>query len=761
MSSTHNHTEERQQNNSTAIADGSIIGHTHNSDNDENDDISSDGDDSTVSSSSTHSLQINSSDSDDESTTISLDDDDDLSLGFPPGHITTLTELNELQTQNLNDKLSITSTADQSTINPSILPSYFFCPLSQRIMIDPVMIVPTGNTYERRALLRYFTLLYPNYHDPFDINKKPIDIYKDIKDDTLVKGSIDKARKDAWVRYVLNFEEESGGAANNVAISDTREIIPDEVEEYSTQIQHSEDTSKESSDREDILNQPQSPLADDQSQTTSYNKFISYMNSSTDNINNASTTDTTTTRTESNHGWQVPLGVHEVICSKGLTVTTDIHRRSNVVKRKIIRKSLATSDTKDGIKKMKMKRIKKKKQYINVKTTTNIITRDLVLPPGTYVDILETCIHGGRVRGRISFEEEVLTEVDHDLLLAWEEEEVRNQCHLEKKDKSSQSKKKLSKAILSPLHRKASRDGHEKNLPFASELFDSVPVQQMNEGQKNRSSISSTDQSSSSTTIKYNGWITLSWAGNVNDSNEEDKGLFTQPIPLGVYHIFVQGNESTAAVSGLTVKQLPLYDASDSDNIIDFLVHNQCLEVVETRVLIRKRTRQDSNEGEQVVRARCMLPVIKSSLSAKDFATGKIDSKPQQKFTSGWITLVGQAEDTSVIPIPLGKYFVTSDEPLLSCDFGSNIKSTHEPGSMVEVVNTRIEFEDDTRTMKCSSCGREGKYHTIAVRALIATGGYVTILLSPVGGAQGADTNLCVCGQLVQPLSCAKPAPYE
>ena len=759
MSSTHN-TEERHQNNSTAIADGNMIGHTDNIENYESNNSSSDGDDSTVSSSSTHSLQIHSSDSDDESTTISFDDDDDLSLGFPPEHITTLTELNELQSQNLTNKLSITSATDQSTINPSILPSYFFCPLSQRIMIDPVIIAPTGNTYERRALLRYFILVYPNYHDPFDI-KKPLDIYKDIKEDTLVKGSIDKARKDAWVRYVLNYEEESGETANDVVISGgTREIIPDEVEEYSTKIQHSEDSSEESSENE-YIPMSQSPLADEQSQTTSYNKFISYMNSSTD-INNESTADTTT---QSNHGWQVPLGVHKVSC-KGLTVTTDIHRRSNVVKRKIIRKSLATSDTtKDVTKKMKMKRTKKKKQY-NVKTTTSIITRDLVLLPGTYVDILETCIHGGRVRGRISFEEEVVTEVDHDLVLALEEEEVRNRCHLEKKDKSSPSKKKLSKAILSPLHRKASKDGHEKNLPFASELFDSVPVQQMNEGQKNNSSISSTDQSSSSTTIKYNGWITLSCIENVNDSNEEDRGPFTQPIPLGVYRI-AQRNESTAAVSGSTVKQLPLYETSDSDQIIDFLVHNQCVEVVETQVLIQKKTEgQDSNssETEQVVRARCMLPVIKSSLSAKDFATGKTDSKPQQKFTSGWITLVDQGssrDDTSVIPIPLGRYMVTSDEPLLSCDFGSNIKSTHEPGSVFEVVNTRIEFEDDTRTMKCSCCGREGKYHTIAVRALIATGGYVTILVSPVGGMQGADTNLCVCGQLVQPLSYAKPAPYE
>ena len=306
------------------------VSDTDTIENDESNDDSSDGD--SISSSSTHSLQINSL-SDDESTTLSFDDDDDdLSLGFPPGHITTLAELDELQSQNLNDKLSIASTTDQATINPSIVPSYFFCPLTKRIMIDPVMIVQTGNTYERRALLRYFILVYPNYHDPFDINKKLLAVYKDIKDDTLVKGSIDKARKDAWVRYVLNFEEESVEAANDIAIiGSTREIIPDEVEEYSTQIQHSTD------------------------------------------INNTSTADTTTRTSESNHGWQVPLGVHKVT-SKGLTVTTDIHRRSNVVKQKIIRKSLATSDSstiKDGTKKMKMKRIKKKKkQYMNVKATT-------------------------------------------------------------------------------------------------------------------------------------------------------------------------------------------------------------------------------------------------------------------------------------------------------------------------------------------------------------------------------------------------------
>ena len=46
-----------------------------------------------------------------------------------------------------------------------------------------------------------------------------------------------------------------------------------------------------------------------------------------------------------NHGWSVPLGVHRITCMPpGLAVTIDVHRWSNVVKRKIIRKSLVSQE---------------------------------------------------------------------------------------------------------------------------------------------------------------------------------------------------------------------------------------------------------------------------------------------------------------------------------------------------------------------------------------------------------------------------------
>ena len=78
----------------------------------------------------------------------------------------------------------------------------------------------------------------------------------------------------------------------------------------------------------------------------------------------------------------------------------------------------------------------------------------------------------------------------------------------------------------------------------------------------------------------------------------------------------------------------------------------------------------------------------------------------------------------------------------------------------LEVVTTRIEFEEDTRMMKCR-CGREGSYHAVAVRALIASGGYVTLFIASVGGSSTGTQNgsLCVCGQLVQHVVFAEPVP--
>ena len=75
---------------------------------------------------------------------------------------------------------------------------------------------------------------------------------------------------------------------------------------------------------------------------------------------------------------------------------------------------------------------------------------------------------------------------------------------------------------------------------------------------------------------------------------DEDEGPWSQPLPLGVYRISGdttstsgRNADSSSRDAGSSVKQLPLYDAPDSDsNIIDFLVCNQCLEIVETHASV-------------------------------------------------------------------------------------------------------------------------------------------------------------------------------
>ena len=67
----------------------------------------------------------------------------------------------------------------------------------------------------------------------------------------------------------------------------------------------------------------------------------------------------------------------------------------------------------------------------------------------------------------------------------------------------------------------------------------------------------------------------------------------------------------------------------------------------------------------------------------------------------------------------------------------------------MEVDATRIEFGEKEEMMKCRTCGRESMYHTVAVRALIASGGYVTLFVVSVG-VSGTHGSLCACGRLVQ-----------
>jgi len=279
---------------------------------------------------------------------------------------------------------------------------------------------------------------------------------------------------------------------------------------------------------------------------------------------------------------------------------------------------------------------------------------------------------------------------------------------------------------------------------------------------------------------------------------DEDEGPWTQPLPLGVYRIVSRKTPegSSPSGSGSFVKQLPLYDASDSDStIIDFLVCNQCLEIVETQVLVMKDTssencddygcqhgkeeedgplllnrKKDSfhtkSKGRRVVRARCMVPVIVSPLSVENFihgnGAGGTPVVPRRKFQSGWITIHREGKDerspaVTAVPIAIGAYIVTTNDPLLSCDSNSKIKSILPSGSCMEVNATRIEFEENEEQMKCRYCSRESMYHTVAVRALIASGGYVTLFVVSVG-VSGTHGSLCACGRLVQ-QTYAEPVP--
>ena len=91
------------------------------------------------------------------------------------------------------------------------------------------------------------------------------------------------------------------------------------------------------------------------------------------------------------NGWTVPLGVHKIICAgPGLRVSTHVHRRSLPViiqRHRVLTPGLTTNRS-------------------GSKVIKEVVEEVLIIPTGRYVDILETQIHGDRVRGRICWEEE-------------------------------------------------------------------------------------------------------------------------------------------------------------------------------------------------------------------------------------------------------------------------------------------------------------------------------------------------------------------
>ncbi|KAL7548161.1 hypothetical protein ACHAWF_011460 [Thalassiosira exigua] len=524
------------------------------------------------------------------------------------------------------------------------------------------------------------------------------------------------------------------------------------------------------------------------------------------------------------HGWNVPLGVHRISCAPpGLPVTIDVHRRSGVVKRKVVRKSLAEDGSRGkGKKKVKLKRKKSRgSQAADLKTVTSVVSRDLTLPPGSHVEVLETRVHGGRVRGRIVWEEEVTTEVDRELALLLEEEEVRRRA-MAKPKKGSVERSDLSggggTAPMPPVSPRVPRKPKVKNPfrrrttqesldgPFASDLFDGrAPHHSPAPGPR-----SSRSPSPPLTTIKYAGWISLQWAGGdgsggdgVNyerdealrkrretgggHASDEDEGPWTSALPLGVYGIGDDrgggGSESGpgSAVTPSAAGQVPLYDSPDDDtNVIDYLVPGRCLEVVETRVLVMKRPERerrrlsmssslssslhgvalsdDAPRGRRVVLARCSVPALVPPPPSADMISANGTTPTlQRRFRSGWIVLGedqvgGAGTGAAASPVPVGAYLVTTGS--MSCNADARIRMVYPPGSCMEVDATRIEFDEEDTSLKCEACGHEGTYHTIAVRALVSTGGYVTLFTASVGGPASpgspSRSGLCACGRPVR-----------
>ena len=221
------------------------------------------------------------------------------------------------------------------------------------------------------------------------------------------------------------------------------------------------------------------------------------------------------------HGWSVPIGVHKVICdAPGLLVTSDVHRRSAPVKR--------ITDT---------------NEESSARSKQLLSNDQLVIPPGAYVEVIETQVHGDRVRGKILFEEISAVHVDE----------------------SRKATKKMRIKKLTRINRK-------------------------------RNKIATTEHTKQILTNQYSGWVSLKWSGEKDGSNvdqecnnsriskatDEDAGPWTEPVLLGVYCVnFGRG--------------LPVRSSPDRNStLVGMLEKGQYVEVVETQIT-----------GDRV-RARCI-----------------------------------------------------------------------------------------------------------------------------------------------------------
>jgi hypothetical protein len=169
------------------------------------------------------------------------------------------------------------------------------------------------------------------------------------------------------------------------------------------------------------------------------------------------------------------------------------------------------------------------RKYVDI--NGNIAKKDLVLPPGSYVEILETQVHGGRVRGRIAWEEdEELLPIPKDVL-----KKKRNFLKRKKKKaEESDAKKTVMNGWIS-LQWEEDQEEAEKNHPRES---------------RSNKGISNQD----------------------HRITDEDEGPWTEPIPIGVYRITFS--------AGLPLRETPERDSL----VVDKLERGRCVEVVETQV---------------------------------------------------------------------------------------------------------------------------------------------------------------------------------
>lgn len=540
--------------------------------------------------------------------------------------------------------LSMTSSSDLSTDARSTsfppnsfvnFPSYFLCPITNDVMIDPV-IDKEGNTFERQAILRWLVLY--DQASPLTGNNVKLE---ELRTDTVVKGAIDKARKDAWVRYILDFEKDPDGSVSprhkqKPKLGELNSISPELspgkkkiVVTRSTTSEHkSPSSSKPDVPKVQVGRMPSLPLHMEKgkkkvtpsppskalsspkltppppppksNKRTHSNKSS---NSETKSLSDAAspvTQSITVPQTMSSNmsacsnitflphnGWAVQLGVHKIVCSSpGLAVTTDIHRRSTAVQRK----------------------------YVDI--NGKIAQKDLILPPGSYVEILETQVHGGRVRGRIAWEE------DEDLLPVFKDLLKKKRSFLKRK------KKKPKEEKTTVLHGWISLQWEEE---------EDSEARQAKESRSNRG-ISNQD----------------------HRITDEDEGPWTEPIPMGVYRITFS--------AGLPLRETPERDSL----VLDKLERGRCVEVVETQV-----------KGDRV-RARCIVPPMPNE-----------DGVVMGKFQSGWISLLNAMTGASgAQPVPLGAYVAVAESGCVITEGGrldSKVRGNLSPGSCIEVVATRIE----------------------------------------------------------------------